>query len=275
MSDSGTQHGFISYLKSKVFLKQLLFIFASILLLLFLVQLWLRFYTHHGQKIQLPKLISMTLDDAKEKASESDFELVVTDSIFVVGKPGGIITDQNPKPMSYVKSGRKIYVTITKFGVETFKVRDLPSLYGNAFEQKKTELKYREIECVIKDYAYDAGEPNHILEVWYNGQLIISRDVKQDDVDIAKGGKLECVLSRRDGGDVTIPDLRCLDLEEARFLLQSSKLEMGDILKKGATEPDATLYIIAQSPPYDGISNMKMGEKVTVTVSSVKPTDCN
>jgi len=275
MSKNQSQEGFFEYLKSRVFLKQLLFILGSLILLLFIIQMWLRFYTNHGQKIELPKFVGQQLDDAKEVADDKSFELVVVDSIFIVGKPGGLITDQNPKPGSLVKENRKIYLTITKYETETVKVADLPTMYGNAFDQKKTELKYRDIECTIKDYAYDPGEPNHILEVYYKGELIISKDGRREDVVIAKGGTLECVVSRRDGGDVTIPDLRCLEIEEARFILESSKIYVGDIIKKGTFEPDATLYVIAQSPPYDGISNMKMGEKINITVSAVKPPDCN
>ena len=274
MGNINAKGGLLEYIKSNQFLKQILITIGVLILLLLLVQVWLRFYTNHGQKIQLPKFISMDLLAAEEKGSEYDFEIIVTDSIFIVGKEGGIITDQNPKPLSFVKEGRKVYVTITKYGVETIKVKDLPTMYGNAFEQKKTELKYREIDCVIKDYMYDPGEPNHILEVYYQGNLIISKDVRQSEVEIPKGGILECIISRKDGGDVTIPDLRCLDIDEARFLLHGSKLELGDIIRKEASEPDAILYIISQSPPYDGISNIKMGEKIMVSVSTVRPSDC-
>jgi D-alanine-D-alanine ligase len=236
--------------------------------------MWLRFYTNHGQKLELPKFVGMHLDKAEELAESKSFILQVEDSIFVVGKPGGMITDQNPKPGSLVKENRKIYITITKYQTETVKVADLPTMYGNAFDQKKTELKYRDIECVIKDYAYDPGEPNHILEVYYKGELIISKDGRKESVVIEKGGTLECIVSRRDGGDVTIPELRCLEMEEGRFILESSKLKVGDIIKKGTIDPDAPLYIIGQSPPYDGISNIKMGEKINLTVSNAKPADC-
>lgn len=273
MSQHPTQHGIWNYLKSKAFFKQVLFIFGIFFLLLLLTQMWLRFYTNHGQKLQLPKYIGMHIDEARE-STDGDFELVVIDSIFIVGKPGGLITDQNPKPLSLVKENRKIYITVTKYGIESVKVADLPTLYGNAYDQKRTELKYRDIECIIKDYVYDNGEPNHILEVWYNNELIISRDVKKSDVTIAKGGKLEFVISKRDGGDVTIPDLRCKTLEEVEFLLSSSKLLLGDVTKKSVAEPDAILYVVGQSPPYDGISNIKMGEKINITLSATKPVDC-
>jgi UDP-N-acetylmuramate--alanine ligase len=269
------QPGFFEYIKSKLFLKQLLFIFGLIFLIIFLAQLLLKVYTNHGQKLEMPKYIGQNIDDGRTSAEDASFEIVVNDSIFIVGKEGGLITDQNPKPGSLVKENRKIYVTITKFGTETVKVGDLPVLYGNAFDQKKTELKYRDIECVIKDYAYDPGEANHILEVWYKGELIISKDVRKEEVQIAKGDQLDFIVSRKDGGEVTIPNLKCLDIEEARFLLETSKLQLGQITEKSDANADGTWYVVSQSPPYDGISNIKMGEKVSINVSSEKPLDCN
>jgi beta-lactam-binding protein with PASTA domain len=265
----------LEYLKSKEFLKHLLWITLGLIVLLFLIQLWLRFYTHHGQKIKLQRFIGMNIENALEKADQYDFEIIVADSVFMVGKAGGIITDQNPKPEAFVKEGRKIYVTVTKFGVETIRFGDLPPLYGNGFEQKKAELKYRDIDFVIKDYAYDPGEPDHILEVWYNGQLILSKDVKNDDIQISKGSILECIVSKQDGGDVVIPDLVCLSLDEANFLISSSKLQIGEIIKKGNAEPDAILYIVSQHPQFDGVSTISMGEKIAVTVSQNKPPECN
>jgi D-alanine-D-alanine ligase len=269
-----TSSGFMDYLKSNVFLKQLLFIVGLFITIIFVIQMVLMVYTNHGQKIEMPKLVGLEIENATDKADDLSFEIIVNDSIFVVGKKGGIITDQNPKPGSMVKEDRKIYVTITKYGTETISVDDLPILYGNAFDQKKTELKYRDIDCVIKDYAYDPGEPNHILEVWYRNQLIISKDVKISDINIEKGDKLEFIVSKREGGEVTIPDLRCLNFEEAKFLLETSKLEIGSVVKKGTNEPYEILYVIAQSPPYDGISNIKMGEKISISLSPTKPFDC-
>ena len=273
MAGNTESESFFGYLRSKVFLRQILLILAVFVVLLLLVQWWLRIYTNHGQKLELPGFIGKSLTEVEQMASLRDFQLVVSDSVFIVGKKGGIITDQNPKPGSMVKENRKIYVTITKYLKETVRVADLPTLYGNAFEQKKTELKYRDIECVVKSYAYDPGEPNHILEVYYNGDLIVSREGRKDNVVIEKGGTLECVVSRRDGGDVTIPNLRCKELEEVQFLLESYKLKLGDVAKKG--DDEGVWYIISQSPPYDGITNMKMGEKISVTVSGTKPFDCN
>lgn len=246
----------------------------SFILLLLIVQWGLRWYTHHGQKLEMPDFVNTPVSDASEVARNNKFQIVVNDSVFIVGKKGGMIIDQNPAAGSFVKQNRKVYVTITKYETETIRLGDLPVLYGNSFDQKKTELKYRDIELDIKDYAYDPAEPNHILSVYYNGELVISKDIVKKDLLIKKGTTLECIVSKRDGGDVTIPDLRCMELEEARFLLESSKLKLGTVVVKGEIEEGSPQFILNQSPPYDGITNIKMGESVTVTVGSEKPASC-
>ncbi len=260
-------------IKEHPVLRQLFFIVAGFFLFLIAVQVWLRMYTNHGQKIELPKFIGMPLAEAVTIAEDNDFEIIVNDSVFIVGKSGGVITEQNPKPASLVKEKRKIYVTVTKYGQETMKVKDLPILYGNAYEQKKTELSYRDINTKIRDYAYDPGEPEHILQVWYEGQKIIDADIVLEDVEIAKGGTLEFVVSKSEGGDVLVPDVRCMDLEEARFVLETAKLEVGDVIFKG--NAGGAGYVISQSPPFDGTTILKMGEKVSLTVSTSKPANCN
>lgn len=274
MSEKSDKEGIFQYFTSKVFFKQLLFIVIAFIMFLVGVQLWLRFYTHHGQKLEMPDFVSENIYKAEEIAKSNHFRLVVSDSIFIVGKKGGIIMDQNPKAGSLVKENRKVYVTITKYDVETVRTSDLPVLYGNPYEQKKTELKYQDIESKIRDFKYDPGEPNHILEVYYNNQLIFSRDQKLDDILINKGDTLEFVISRKDGGDVTIPDLRCKTLEEARFILESSKLTLGDVVYKSESDDDHAVYVISQSPPYDGITNIKMGDRVALTVSTSQPLGC-
>jgi UDP-N-acetylmuramate--alanine ligase len=269
-----TFRDYLEALTSRQFLKHVLLAVVFIIAIIYLTLLWLKFYTHHGQKIALDNMIGKSFSEAVNLGDRHDFEIMVVDSVFIVGKQGGIITDQNPKPGALVKQGRKIYVTITKSDADKISVADLPELYGNPFEQKKTELSYRDIDALIKSFAYDPGEPNHILEVWYRGEKIISATERKNEVLINKGDALEFVLSERQGGEVIVPDLRCQDIEAARFLLETRKLEMGDIVMKGDPGTGEILYVISQNPPYDGVTSITMGLKVSVTVSAVRPSDC-
>jgi beta-lactam-binding protein with PASTA domain len=251
-------------------------VLASLFLLgvLMLTMLWLNIYTNHGQKIIMPQLEGMTYQEARKEANKKTFDLIITDSVFLIGKKGGLIQKQNPEAGSEVKENRKIYVTVTKFNPDLVKVKDLPTLYGNDFSQKKTELEYRGIKSTIKSRKYDPGEPNHILEVYYNDELIINSEVLKTEVEIEKGGTLDFVVSDSGGGEITIPSVKCMTLAEADFLLDQSKLKVGDVITNGEITDRNGAYILSQNPPYDGISKIEMGKSIDLTIIQEKPDNC-
>ena len=201
--------------------------------------------------------------------------MIVSDSIFVIGEKGGKILKQNPEAGDEVKENRKVYVTVTKYNADKIKVSKLPILYGNDYSQKKTELEYRGIKSEIKDRKYDPGEPNHILEVYYNEELIIDKDKIASDVEIEKGGTLAFVISDRGGGEIKIPLLQCMPMAEAEFILEQSKLSVGNVLEKGEITDRLSAFVLAQNPPADGSSKLAMGSSVDLTIVQEKPEQCN
>lgn len=265
---------FLKFLISKPFLKQLLYVVGFLFLVLMLVLLWLRFYTNHGQKIDLPNYINQNITEAKDDAKSKTFEIIITDSIHKVGKPGGLIIDQNPAPGSMVKEKRKVYVNITKYSPDQIKVKDLPILYGNDFDQKRTELKYMDISTTIRSEKYDQGEPNHILEVYYNDKLIINGRTVKGDVQINKGGTLEFVISKRGGGSDLIPDLICQEYSAAETKCLLSKFQIGRVEEKGEITDRNTAFVIAQYPEFDGTSKIPHNSSLTVTIAQKRPIDC-
>ena len=245
-----------------------------VIVILGLTVLWLRFYTNHGQKLELPDYVDTYILDAQKDAEKKSFEIIVNDSVHIVGMRGGMIRNQNPTAGSLVKENRKIYVTITKFTPDKLTLNDLPVLYGADFEQKRKELRYQELNAIIDGYRYDPGEPNHILEVKYNDEVIVSKNVDRKDVEIEKGGTLHFILSEQSGGTTKIPDLRCMTVAEARFYLNASKLKLGKIQASDIEDIEQS-YIITQSPAYDPVAIIDMGSPIDVTVSENIPTGCN
>ena len=272
--DSNFLTEIIAFLTSKTFIKNLIFIGLFIGLVLFLVFTWLRFYTNHGQKLELPDYIGEYIKDAEKDAKDKTFDIIVNDSVHIVGKKGGLIREQNPKPGSMVKENRKIYVTVTKHQADKIKVGELTELYGRDYNRKKNELAYKNINCVVKSRRYDSGEPDHILEVWYKGQRIIggSKDLKNVEIEI--GDTLEFVLSSDGGGEQTIPNLVCKKLSEARFELEILKLEIGRIGEIGDISNMDDAYIVSQSPEPSIVDKISMGESINVTISTEKPAKC-
>ncbi len=245
------------------------------LILLIALNLYLRSYTNHGQKLTLPDFNDMHLRDASILATEKTFQIIVNDSTHIVGMPGGVIINQNPKAGSQVKENRKIYVTATKYQSDLIRMKSLPELYGREYELKRKELSHLKINTRVKDYKYDPGEPDHVLEVYYKDKLIVSGEDRDNDLKIEKGGTLDFVLSKRSGLSIQIPDLRCQTLAAAQFLLEDgARLRVGVVREEGEIDDVSSAYIIQQYPPYEEDATMQIGNAIDLIVTAEKPEDC-
>jgi len=255
------------------FLIHLLLIGLFFALVLFLTMQWLKLYTNHGQKLELPNYIGKSVDGAIEDARDKTFEIIVNDSIHRVGKPGGLILDQNPKGGSIVKENRKIYITITKHQADVVMSEHLTSeLYGGDFHMIKSRLENQEFKTAIKSTRYDRGAPNHILEVWYNGNNITDKK----GVAIEKGTTISFVLSKNDDGELDVPNLVCQTLEEATLLLDFSKLSVADIIPYDDEIVNQNgAFIYKQDPPSGQGRKITMGSGIRLFISKDKPSACN
>jgi len=239
-----------------------------------IVFLWLRMYTNHGQELELPDYVGYQYNDALKEAEENSFRLKIQDSLHIVGKQGMEILKQNPKPSSLVKENRTIYVTVTKMQPDQITVSRLPILYGKNYHRKKRELQdHFEISSKIVGKKYDPGAADQILEVRYDGNVIVNNRERKDDIQIEKGGELEFVISERGGGSFDIPQLVCNTYDEAIFLVESLGLLIGDISYSGSVDNLNNAFIISQSPSSEE-GTIRMGEMINITVGTEKPTNC-
>jgi D-alanine-D-alanine ligase len=261
-------------LNLKDLFKHLALIVAFFLLVLFIIMTWLRLYTNHGQQLELPDYTGQLYEAALKDADKRSFRMVVNDSIHQVGKPGGLIITQNPISGSKVKENRKIYVTTTKYSADLISVASLPTLYGTEYNSKCKDLKYLEIECKVRSYKYDAGEKDHILEVYYNNELIVSKVGRKNDVMIEKGASLEFVLSNKQGAIVKTPDLKCMNLGAARFNIEARKLQVGNIQAVGEITNQDAAYIVGQSPNAKYGESIESGSTIDLVIQQEKPADC-
>ena len=265
-----------AFLKSKLLLHTLIRLFLVVIILWIIQAFFLNLYTNHGQKLTLQKYVGVTLANTKKHAEPRGYEIIVSDSLYIKGRAGGLIVSQIPLPGSQVKRGRKIYVTLTKYQAESFQAELLPILYGKKYEFKRTELfNLFELNSKIKGVKFDPGPENHILEVYYHNQLLINGSERKTNVTIAKGDTLEFVISTKVGGEVPIPNLICQTLAEAKFLLSSSKLELGTIVEEGDITDPETAYIVKQIPEAQDGQTIELGSSFKITIVQQKPENCN
>jgi beta-lactam-binding protein with PASTA domain len=238
------------------------------------VLLWLKFYTNHGQKLEMPQFEGVALKAATKDADKKSFEIIVNDSIHRVGMPGGMILSQNPKAGSLVKENRKIYVDITKYNADIIMLDDLRQMYGREYNSKKQELASLLINSEIRGRRYDPGEANHILEVYYGDQLIEGRGGRSKDIKIEKGATLSFIVSGVDGGEIALYDFKCQILSQVRSRLEMSRLKIGNIERSGVVTDLENAYIVSQDPAYEEGLKLPMGSMINVVVKQDKPTDC-
>ncbi|MDX1407293.1 MAG: PASTA domain-containing protein [Saprospiraceae bacterium] len=264
----------IDFLKSRYFWTHLGLIGGFLLLCAGLTFLWLKVYTHHNQQLELPDYIGERYEDAVVDAEARSFRMTILDSIHIVGRQPHEILYQNPDPGTLIKQNRTIYVTITKETPDQIPMSRLPVMYGKSYPRKQKELEQSfEIRSRIVGKRYDPGEPDQILAVIYQGDTLIDRRGRNNDAMIEKGATLEFIVSEQKGGRLEIPDLICKTYAEARFLISSSGLVLGEVITDGLTEIVDTAWVSGQVPdPAEG--TMLMGQQIRLSLSKVRPIHC-
>ena len=104
---------FIQFIKSKVFVKQLLIAFGVLFALVFVMVMWLNISTNHNQKIEVPNLEKMSLTKVENTLDELDLNWEVIDSAsYNANYPKKSVIEQSPEAGDFVKENRKIYLTL-------------------------------------------------------------------------------------------------------------------------------------------------------------------
>ncbi len=178
----------IEFLKTSILLRHILLIIATTILLLYLITWILSIYTKHGQFVVMPNYVGKSLSEAKKLIKNTDFDLIVKDSIYDIKKTKGSIFSQEPPAKTKVKKDRKVYVTIVAYGGKKV---PMPSLI---------DLSLRQATQVIENHRLKLGkiiyEPsqfnNAVLEQKINNQKI------DENTMIEEGSVITLVVGKND-----------------------------------------------------------------------------
>jgi eukaryotic-like serine/threonine-protein kinase len=261
------------FVSSKIFLKSFAGILAMFIGFFVLVALWLHLYTKHGQSITVPNFENKTLEDAVDEAERKGLNIVVTDSIYKKGKMPHTVLDQNPKAMSQVKEDRTIYITISRAAADLVPLPDIAG--GNDdFEQYQRKLTVYDINAEVIGRKFDPIlEPNTIIDVIFDNDTITNK--MRYGVKIPKGSILYFVVSERENPNIQIPDLVCKNFEAAKFLINSSQLNIGSIVRDASVVSESSAYVWKQEPIHQPNTTMRIGEQITLYITQRLPAGCD
>lgn len=161
--------GLFKFISSKIFLIQLVIAIALTVIIGFIVLQWLDGTTNHDQRIAVPNLAKMSIDEAKEVLANKDLRLKVREDSanFNPDYPRYSVIDQDPKGGSTVKENRKIYVTLNPSGYQKIEVPDVIHQTRRQAEPMLVASGFK-----IGTVTYKPDMSDQVLELRYKGKGI-------------------------------------------------------------------------------------------------------
>lgn len=175
----------IDYLKSKIFLRTIITMVVIIIAGLFFMNWFLDYTTNHNQKIQVPDLEKMSLNDAEKTLKNLNLNFEVIDSAsFNPDYPPKSIISHNPEVGDYVKENRKIYITLNP---SNYRKIEIPDVLNKTKRQVETHLKSIGFKIGKYEYIHDLGR-DVVRKMKFNGV-----ELKPGEM-IPKNSKIDLVL---------------------------------------------------------------------------------
>lgn len=234
-----------------------------VFVLLWAVQSGLKSYTRHGESITVPDLRGMTFEQVKTILGGKNLNWEIMDSVYDMHKPPLSIVDQNPKPLSKVKEGRTIYITINASKAPT---TEIPDLVG------RSSLKYAKMQ--LESYGLKIGELiykpdphlNAVIGIEINGKSVNAK------TRVTRGTVIDLVLGDGLGSSkINVPYLIGLPFNEAEFKLRGYSLNIGAlVVDEGVIDTPAAI-VYKQFPAYGNGNSIRMGEPVDLWLAKELP----
>jgi len=146
---------FIKFLFSKAFLLNLAIAIVVLGATLFATMKYLEVSTSHGDKIKVPDLSKLSVDEATTVLGNLSLRASVMDSAtFNPNYPPLSVVEQKPKAGEDVKENRKIYLTLNPSKVQNIAI---PNILGKTKRQALSELKATGFNIGEFEYVPDIG----------------------------------------------------------------------------------------------------------------------
>jgi beta-lactam-binding protein with PASTA domain len=222
--------------------KNVLILMAAGMLLLWLTLTILRFYTNHGESLDVPDVRGLKVSDAEQMLRSQTMRCQLTDSVYVSTERPGAVINQYPEPGSSVKKNRNVYVIVNALAPEKVKI---PKVVGVSLRQAKSMLEMQGLFIGKLTYVPDIAK-DYVLRQLYRGADI------RPATEIVKGSEIELVLGSGLSAERTeVPSINGYTIPEAREILTKYSLNFGVIIYDNSVETraDTLRAVIFQQKP--------------------------
>lgn len=203
------------FIFSKHFLKHFGLVILFYLVTVFITILYLDLSTNHGEKIEVPNLVGLNGEEAKQKIEELGLEYQIVDSIYDPKAPEGTVVEQLVEPTSlskvYVKSGRVIGLRLTKRS----QMIEMPGLINKQVQFAESILEQRGLRYIIQ-YRPSNEANGSVLDQLYKGKR-----VKEGD-RIPMGAVITLIVGQNDQGEpIPLVNFVGMSMSDAQYVMDT------------------------------------------------------
>jgi serine/threonine-protein kinase len=219
---------------------------AGVLLLIFLLDSFIMpFIVSADNIVSVPKVIGLPTEEAVRSIEGRGLYVHTVHEQFNEKVPRGRVINQLPYPNAEVKTGRRIYLTVSK-GRETI---SMPMLIGKSLRDARIALLQKGLQSGLTTYENSESIPSN---------SIVAQSVPPGS-SVPYGATIDLIISRGSAMDAIVPDLRSQTLKEAEELLALSNMRIGTVTyQEDETFEEGT--IISQFPAAGELATNQHGQ---------------
>jgi len=207
-----------------------------------------------GNERELPDVIEMSLEQAKNILEKEGFNVIVKDSLYDANYPLGTVIEQNPYPFATVKEGRRVYLTVS-IGEKPI---IMPKLIG---------LSPRDAGLTIKSYNLKMGSKSYTPSDIYLEGTVIGQSYPQGQ-QIKPNTRINITISLgKLKDDKIVPSLVGKSLYEAKENLKVNGIKIGEITYE---ERDNILPETVLQQSLEAGKEVETGDLIDLVVSKEK-----
>lgn len=225
--------------------------FIGLILLLLIIDNYIMpSIVHDRDTVRTPKVIGKALYDAKRVIENTSLEAKVTKEIYSEKFNAGVIVSQSPAGGTMVKSGRPIFLTLSK-GKETVPV---PYLIGATLRNSRFQLAQKGLELGNVTYNYSD----------YYGKDTVMSQSKSAGTYIPFGSSVDIIISKGSENQFKIPNLIGLSYEELNSVITESGFVLGTVSYQ-SSETYLPNVVVDQNPKADQTTASGTAINVVIT----------
>ncbi len=252
--------GFVQFIKSKTFLKNLAIFIALFSIVCWAVLRWLASYTNHGETFAVPDFSGVKLAQLDDFVSGKHVNYMIIDSLYDPKAAKGVVVRQEPEPNALVKDNRTVYLYVTSLQPPRV---SMPKLIDRSL---------RQATAMITSYGLKLGKLEYKVEECSN--CILEQQVKGKAISpgtaIPKGTVIDLVVGKglQQEEEVKVPCLLGLTKKEALLKLQELYLTLGTVTYENKKD-SLKSKVFDQSPPCQN-TNVGIGTTIDIFLTTNK-----